>query len=209
MNALLVDDHALFRDALLSWLAERLPAVQWQVAGSLAQALDCLATTLTPPDLVLLDLQLPDSQGLDTLRAVLRHRPGLRVMVISAEAGRDLVLGAIDHGARGFVPKRADGDLMAAAMRSVLAGGVYLPAIATLDEAVPATEEAVSGDAGLSPRQLEVLRLVKDGLSNKAIMRALDMSESTVKTHLRAIFLRLGVDNRTQAAAAARRLGLH
>ncbi len=209
MNALLVDDHALFRDALLSWLAERLPAVQWQVAGSLAQALDCLAATATPPDLVLLDLQLPDSQGLDTLRAVLRHRPSLRVMVISAEAGRDLVLGAIDHGARGFVPKRADGDLMAAAMRSVLAGGVYLPAIATLDEAAPPADEAVTGDAGLSPRQLEVLRLVKDGLSNKAIMRALDMSESTVKTHLRAIFLRLGVDNRTQAAAASRRLGLH
>lgn len=204
MNALLVDDHALFRDALLSWMSERLPELRWQVAGSLAQALDCLAAA--PPDLTLLDLTLPDSRGLDTLRSVLRRHPGLRVMVLSADAGRDLVLDALDSGACGFVPKRVDGELMASAMRSVLAGGIYVPAIGALDEvtAAPAAEP----EGGLSPRQLDVLRLVEQGLSNKAIMRALDMSESTVKTHLRAIFLRLGVDNRTQAAAAARRLGL-
>ena len=119
----------------------------------------------------------------------------------------DLVLDALDSGACGFVPKRVDGELMASAMRSVLAGGMYVPAIGALDEP-PAATAAAEPEAGLSPRQLDVLRLVEQGLSNKAVMRALDMSESTVKTHLRAIFLRLGVDNRTQAAAAARRLGL-
>lgn len=207
MNALLVDDHALFRDALLSWMSERLPELRWQVAGSLAQALECLAAA--PPDLTLLDLTLPDSRGLDTLRSVLRRHPGLRVMVLSADAGRDLVLDALDSGACGFVPKRVDGELMASAMRSVLAGGMYVPAIGALDEPPAATATAAAEpEAGLSPRQLDVLRLVEQGLSNKAVMRALDMSESTVKTHLRAIFLRLGVDNRTQAAAAARRLGL-
>jgi DNA-binding NarL/FixJ family response regulator len=205
MNVLLIDDHALFRDALVLLFAHHLPDFRLLEADSIAQAVD---VTRRHDDiaLALLDLGLPDSQGMASLVALRAALPELTTVVLSADARRETIVAAIDAGAAGFVPKTARGAVLADALRTVLEGGVYVPAEALTAEAPGTADEAVL-DA-LSPRQVQVLQLLLQGKSNKLIGRALDLSESTVKTHLLAVFRRLEVNNRTQAVLAAARLGL-
>lgn len=206
MKLLLIDDHALFREGVAVLVEQRLPGVQLQLAGDLYAARGALATH---PDctLALLDLGLPDSHGLDGIERLREMAPALPIVVLSADDRPETVLGAIDRGAAGFIPKSADSAAFAAALREVLDGRVHLPRPALLG-----ADGATDGDdgeaLGLSPRQVDVLRLLVEGRSNKLIMRELDLSESTVKTHLQAIFRRLGVNTRTQAVVAAARLGL-
>jgi DNA-binding NarL/FixJ family response regulator len=156
-------------------------------------------------DVVLLDLALPDSQGLEALARLHEASPDARIVVLSADDSASTVRGAIDQGAAGFIPKTAQGSTLRAALDVVLGGGVYLPgspAQASPPDGAP--ERALD----LSPRQVEVLHLLIRGATNKHIARELSMAESTVKTHLAAIFRRLEVSNRTQAVFAAARLGL-
>jgi DNA-binding NarL/FixJ family response regulator len=205
MNVLLIDDHALFREALVLLFAHHLREFRMLEADSIEQATE-VAREHGDIALVLLDLGLTDSQGMASLTALRAALPELTVVVLSADARRETIVAAIDAGAAGFVPKTARGTVLADALRTVLDGGVYLPAQA-LAGPVPGTTDAAAIDA-LSPRQVQVLQLLLQGKSNKLIGRALNLSESTVKTHLLAVFRRLEVNNRTQAVLAAARLGL-
>lgn len=205
MKLLLIDDHALFREGVAALIEQRMPDVALQLAGNLNAARSVLAAH---PDcrLALLDLGLPDSHGLDGIARLRELAPALPIVVLSADDRPETVLGAIDRGAAGFIPKSADSAAFASALREVLDGRVHLPRQALLGAD---TAQADDGEAlGLSPRQVDVLRLLVEGRSNKMIMRELELSESTVKTHLQAIFRRLGVSSRTQAVVAAARLGL-
>jgi DNA-binding NarL/FixJ family response regulator len=205
MKLLLIDDHALFREGVAALVEQRMPGVALHLAGDLNAARSVLAAH---PDcrLALLDLGLPDSHGLDGIARLRELAPALPIVVLSADDRPETVLGAIDRGAAGFIPKSADSAAFAGALREVLDGRVHLPRQALLGAD---TAQADDGEAlGLSPRQVDVLRLLVEGRSNKLIMRELDLSESTVKTHLQAIFRRLGVSSRTQAVVAAARLGL-
>ncbi|MBS0442544.1 MAG: response regulator transcription factor [Proteobacteria bacterium] len=205
MKLLLIDDHALFREGVAALVEQRMPDVALQLAGDLNGARNVLAEH---PDcrLALLDLSLPDSHGLDGIARLRELAPALPIVVLSADDRPETVLGAIDRGAAGFIPKSADSAAFAAALREVLEGRVHLPRQALLGAD---TAQADDGEAlGLSPRQVDVLRLLVEGRSNKMIMRELELSESTVKTHLHAIFRRLGVSSRTQAVVVAARLGL-
>lgn len=206
MKLLLIDDHALFREGVAALVEQRLPGVQLQLAGDLNAARAVLAAH---PDctLALLDLALPDSRGLEGIERLREIAPSLPIVVLSADDRPETVLGAIDRGAAGFIPKSADSAAFAAALREVLDGRVHLPRQALLG-ADGATSIDDAETLGFSPRQVDVLRLLVEGRSNKLIMRELDLSESTVKTHLQAIFRRLGVNSRTQAVVAAARLGL-
>jgi DNA-binding NarL/FixJ family response regulator len=203
MKALLIDDHALFRDALGMLIGVRFPALQLLDAGSMAEG---LARLNEHPDLqlVLLDLNLPDTQGTSAIGLVRDHAPAVRVVVLSADDRPETVETAIELGACGFVPKTARGDTLAHALQITLDGGVYLPPAGLPPPAASITPESL----GLSPRQSDVLRLLINGHPNKLICRELDLSESTVKTHLAAVFRRLDVNSRTQAVVAAARLGL-
>lgn len=205
MNVLLIDDHALFRDALVLLFEHHLREFRLLEAESIGRAVE-VAREHGDIALVLLDLGLPDSQGMASLAALRAALPELTVVVLSADARRETIVAAIDAGAAGFVPKTARGTVLADALRTVLDGGVYLPPEA-LSPAGPGTPDAAAIDA-LSPRQVQVLQLLLQGKSNKLICRALDLSESTVKTHLIAVFRRLEVNNRTQAVLAAARMGL-
>lgn len=205
MKLLLIDDHALFREGVAALVEQRMPGVALHLAGDLNAARSVLAAH---PDcrLALLDLGLPDSHGLDGIARLRELAPALPIVVLSADDRPETVLGAIDRGAAGFIPKSADSAAFAGALREVLDGRVHLPRQALLGAD---TAQADDGEAlGLSPRQVDVLRLLVEGRSNKMIMRELDLSESTVKTHLQAIFRRLGVSSRTQAVVVAARLGL-
>jgi len=223
MKLLLIDDHPLFRDGLSLLIQHRLDLAEHGgaevlEAGGLQEALALLERHVDV-DLVLLDLGLADRQGLGTLTEWRELAPHLPVVVLSADDRAGTILAAIDQGASGFIPKTVEAPVMQEALRRVLSGGVYLPplptdAVLSADPVVAddegLREEPVGPDAtlGLSGRQLDVLRLLVEGKPNKEICRVLSLSESTVKTHLSAIFRKLKVSSRTQAVVAVARAGV-
>ncbi|XHS77013.1 response regulator [Burkholderiaceae bacterium UC74_6] len=206
VKILLVDDHRLLAEALADLIQVRFPSCAITHAFSLAEALSKLTDDVR---LVLLDLGLPDASGLEAVRAVRAHAQQARIVVLSADDRAETVRSAIELGASGFVPKQAKSDQLLRALSAVLDGSVTLPATAvaslTAESGVPASH---GEDLGLTPRQRDVLRLLIEGLPNKLISRSLGLSESSVKTHLDAIYRRLGVSSRTQAVLAVARLGL-
>lgn len=215
MKALLVDDHALFRSGLMMLLAARFPDVVMREADGLVPALARLAAE---PDieLVLLDLGLRDSDGLPTLRRLRAVSDDLTIVVLSAYDDADTVIAALNEGAAGFIPKSTRGQGVEHALRVVLNGGIYLPsavysAVAPLPGLTQSDEDRtaeVIDRLGLSSRQVDVLRLLTAGQSNKVICRELDLAESTIKTHMLGLFRKLDVTSRTEAVVAAARLGL-
>ncbi|HEY9068396.1 MAG TPA: response regulator transcription factor [Burkholderiaceae bacterium] len=218
MKVLLVDDHALLRDGLALVMEREFIGLNLLQAGTLAETRSVIDEH---PDvqLILLDLMLPDGDGKSALAWLREAVPGARLVALSADETSENILAAINGGAAGFIPKSVQADAMLEALRIVLAGGVYLPTAALERRATPRPESRhiaaawMPGarrpeDIGLSPRQADVLRMLIDGKPNKLISRELEMSESTVKTHLAAIFRKLDATSRTQAVVAAARLGL-
>ncbi|MEP6874805.1 MAG: response regulator transcription factor [Burkholderiales bacterium] len=208
-KALLIDDHTFLREALALVMAREMTLLTVLQAGDLAHARELLRAH---PDigLVLLDLTLPDGHGLELLPE-LREATAARLVVMSADDSEHTILAAIQAGAAGYIPKTLDSAGMLEALHLVMAGSVYLPprwlaGTQGVHAASPRTRDVA--DLGLSPRQGEVLRLLIEGRPNKSISRELEMSESTVKTHLAAIFRKLDANSRTQAVVAAARLGL-
>lgn len=212
MKMLLVDDHALFREGLKLLLRTLGGELDLDEAGDCAQALDKMSGQSY--DLVLLDMNLPGRGGLDALSALREAGPSTPVVVLSGEEDPHLVRGAIDRGAMGFIPKSSTPEILIPALKLALAGGVYLPP-AVLDTRVEAPHPAPAqpkaehaAPAGLTQRQMDVLRCVIQGKPNKVIARELDISEGTVKAHLSSVLHALGARNRTEAVYAAARLGL-
>jgi DNA-binding NarL/FixJ family response regulator len=217
MKVLVVDDHALIREALRGVLKELKDDVAVFEAADYRQA-----TRLVDehPDLglILLDLNLPDRNGLAGLIELRERYPAIATVVLSAVNDRDSVTRALDLGALGFIPKSAAREVMVSALRLIFSGGIYIPPdILARREAAPgqskpppaAAEVRPSSphDIGLTERQVEVLALMMQGKSNKAICRALDLAEPTVKNHVTAILKALNVSNRTEAVIAAGALG--
>jgi DNA-binding NarL/FixJ family response regulator len=213
MHILLVDDHVLFREGLKYLLRSLDAALEMDEAGDCSKALE--HTSVRSYDLVLLDLKIPGVAGLDALAALRDAVPAVPVVVLSGEDNPEMVRAAIERGAMGFIPKSSTPEVMIQALRLVLAHGVYLPR-AVLDAPAPgpsqaATSQASGGQAklaGLTPRQMDVLRCVIQGKPNKIIARELDVSEGTVKAHLSSVLHVLGTRNRTEAVYAAAKLGL-
>lgn len=209
MKCLLVDDHALIRDALGMLIRRHHPQVELICVGRLSEA---LAQLEADPEiaLVLLDLILPDSQGAGTVQAVCGRAGEPRVIVLSADDHPDTVMAALTAGAASFIPKRADFAVLDEALRTILAGGVVLPPTVQAPETSRPGRPPDSGDdlgQLLTQRQIDVFRLLVEGKSNKLIARELALSESTVKTHIQAIFERLDISTRAQAVVVAARRG--
>jgi DNA-binding NarL/FixJ family response regulator len=212
LKILLIDDHVLFRAGMRHLLRQLNDALDLDEASNHAEALARL--TSKAYDLVMLDMSLPDLSGLaalDSLRTVVPDTP---LVVISANEDANFVRKTIEHGAMGFIPKSSTPELLIHALDLVLARGVYLPQ-ALLDKPAPhpdpnqpAAEANAAELAGLSKRQMEVLRGVISGKSNKAIAQDLSLSDATVKAHLTLTFRALGVTSRTEAIYAAAKLGL-
>jgi DNA-binding NarL/FixJ family response regulator len=192
---LVVDDHPLYREGMMSALRAQLSGVEVLAAASAEEGLEVLAAD-PEVDLVLLDLRLPGMDGLSALATYAARFPAVARLLVSGAEEPALVRRAFAAGASGFLPKSMSVAEVSDAIRQVLAGGVY----------VPGADPAPSA-ASLSLRELEVLRLLGEGYTNKQIARALDITERTAKAHVAAIFEALDVDNRTQAVLAAQRLG--
>jgi DNA-binding NarL/FixJ family response regulator len=153
------------------------------------------------PDIVLLDLELPDSSGLDAITRLSRTVPEAKVVMFTVHEAEDTVTAALKAGAMGYVQKGAPADEIAAAIRDVHSGRTHVQA--QLAANVIAGLRGRHGGGDLSARERQVLRLVAGGRSNKQIAASLDITERTVKFHVTAIMNKLGVDNRAQAAVAA------
>ncbi len=216
MKVLLVDDHPLILSALQAMIQELDPDVRVTAVGSAAAARAALAAD-ADFDLVLLDLQLGDASGFDVLVEMRKAHPALPVVVISASDRASDVIQAIDLGAMGFVPKRASNDTLVDALRLVMAGGIYVPAMhlggsqgpgSRAPVAIPVAESATYQvtpsfeELGLTPRQADVLTQLLQGKPNKEIARRLGLSVETVKDHVQAVLRALGVSSRTQAVLA-------
>ena len=203
MKILVVDDHALIREALRGLFRDLKPDATLLEA---ADAADAMALLAEQPDiaLVLLDLSLPDRDGLGLLTELRARYPGTSVVVLSGFADRANVVQALDRGALGFIPKSAGREVMTSALNLVFSGGVYIPP-EILGSRSPAavTAQLPPIDLGLTGRQADVLALMMQGKTNKAICRRLDLAEPTVKNHVTAILKVLGVSNRTEAVLAA------
>lgn len=187
-------------------------SLEMDEASSCAQALEHVAGRNY--DLILLDLNMPGLNGLDALAALRDAASDMPLVVLSGETDPRVVRAAIEGGAMGYIPKSSMPEVLIQALRLVLAHGVYLPPL-VLDAAyaTPAPAPALPQCAstvlpGLTPRQMDVLRLVIRGKANKDIARELDLSEGTVKAHLSAVFQALDVHSRTEAVYAAAKLGL-
>jgi DNA-binding NarL/FixJ family response regulator len=208
---LIADDHPLFRLALVQALRGAVADAVISEAATLAEARRALAADAAT-DLVLLDLHMPDSHGLMGLAALRAEFPAVAVVMISANDDPLVVRRALEYGAAGFIPKRADLAELGAALAAVLACEEYVPpALRGAVERVAASaadRELAAKLAALTPQQFKVLERVAQGRLNKQIADELGVQERTIKAHVSAIFEKLGVRNRTQAGVALRALEL-
>ena len=227
MKILLIDDHPIFRAGLELLLRQLDPEAEVFHAGNCADGIGMAREQ--PLHLVFLDLQLPDGDGLDCLRILKETRPGLPVVIVSGqEVDRTLVERALDLRAMGFVPKSENPDMIGAALRAALAGGVFLPmslfgqpktqAAETWDRqrqfvppAIAASSERANyslpppckpEDLGITPRQTDVLRLLVQGMPNKRIATRLGISVPVVKKHVSDLLAHFHVVSRTQLVAS-------
>ncbi len=199
---LVADDHPMCATALTMAAHVIDPAILVDSAGTLSEAE--ARARVAVPDLVLLDLMLPDVQGFAGLALVRGLLPGTPIAIVSSRDEEAVMRQALALGARGFVSKASPLDQMVAAIRVLLGGGQWFPD-GLLGAPAPADDTAARVGT-LSVAQLRVLRAIADGRQNKQIAYDLQLAEPTVKSHLAAIFRKLGVSNRTQAVLAYRAL---
>lgn len=201
IRVLIVDDHRLVRDGLRSLLAA---AGDIEVVGTAADGAAVVATAATcDPDVVLMDLSMPAVDGVTATRLLLADRPGVRVVALTTFSEHQQVAAAFEAGAVGYLLKDSAPETLFDAVRSAFAGHAPIdPRVAAA--LLPGRRGQPTAAAGLSARELEVLRLVSTGLANKQIARTLGISEHTVKIHLGNVFRRVGVADRTAAALWAR-----
>jgi len=192
LSLLLVDDHQIFLDGLSLALAPLCADLQIRTAESAAAAEICLQDHSF--DLILLDLRLPDMPGLELLQRWQQQGRMTPVAVLSASDSNLDAQAALAAGALGFISKSANSDALRQAVTRVLLG-----------ETLPSPQ--ASDKPQLTPRQLEILQLLAEGLPNKSISRQLGVSEDTVKTHLKSLFQELAVHTRTACVSAARQRG--
>jgi DNA-binding NarL/FixJ family response regulator len=187
-------------------LAEDLGAEQVREAESLDEAIEIL-TNEGAGDLVLVDLKMPGMSGAEALTALRDGFPSAKIAVVSAWEERADIISALSAGVHGYVPKSLPGKEMAAALRSILEGRIFVPASLGQREAAPAQLRAGPSDAKdkLTARQRDVLAELLKGLASKEIARKLNIAEGTVKIHLAAIYRALGVRTRAEAIATLSR----
>ena len=219
MKILIADDHELFLKGLEMVLSDFFPQAELVKARNYD---DIFAALEKQKDfnLLLTDLAMPGARWLDALKRIHEQIPDTPIIILSAVFDREIVQKTLELGAAGYVPKTSSNAVILSAVNLVLSGGVYIPPellqgtsrnefdMLKQLENVPENQDPSEKAKILTPRQIDVLRLIAKGASNKQIAYELGLSEGTVKLHVTAILKLLNVCNRTGAVAAATQLGL-
>ncbi len=209
---LVVDDHPLYCDAMAASLSSAFDMPEVRAVNSLKDALAAIADGLLP-DLVMLDLRLPDVTGLGGILKLKEALQDVPILVISADSGDETIQAAMDAGAAGFIPKDAPRTVIADALARIQDGAKYLPPgfcppTRGSERSVVSLHEVSQRIADLTPQQSRIMGLICAGKPNKQIAYELSLAEATVKAHITALLRRLGVRNRTQAAVLVNSVGL-
>lgn len=208
MKILLIDDHALFRSGIETMLTSLEPQIE------IISFSDCKLAiqSVQEPDainLILLDYNIPGSETKSNINNVRDNFESAKIVIVSGEDDPGKIVTAIDLGVSGFIPKSSEPQVLIAALKLILAGGVYLPSEvlryqgSQSKDAESVKEKAINPIDNLTERQLEVLMHVIDGKNNKTIAREINLSLGTIKAHLSAAYSVLGVSNRTEAVVLA------
>lgn len=211
MKIAIADDHPLFRAALMQAVNECVPNASIDEADSFEQLTQSIEAT-PELELVFLDLHMPGNEGFTGLAQLQNNHPDLIVIMVSSDERPEVMRKAITFGAAAFIPKSVDLATIARAVNSVLDGETWLPEDIEKqidDEQAQKNQELAKQLAKLTPQQYNVLALVADGQLNKQIAGILNIKENTVKKHVSAILLQLGVHNRTLAGLAYQQLMLN
>lgn len=204
VSVLIVDDHAIIRKGLSDLFGAR---PEFEVVGTASDGLDAVRrASESRPDVVLMDLSMPGIDGVEATRQVLHASPESKVVILTSFTEADRITQAVAAGAIGYLLKDAEPDALVAGVRSAAAGDAPFDARAA--RALLPTHAKPRVEDQLTPREIEILKLVTTGLPNKSIARQLGISEKTVKTHLTNVFATIGVADRTSAAIWAERTGL-
>ena len=203
IRLLVADDHPLLREGLVAVLSTQHDFEVVGEAGNGAEAVQKVAQL--QPDVVLLDLEMPEMDGVEALKRMQEHNPGVRVIIFTAFDADDRILAAVQAGAQGYILKGAPRDQVFDAIRIVHAGDSLLqPVIASkLLRQMSQNTEPHDESSSITPREMEVLGLLAQGLQNKEIAGQLGITERTVKFHVGSILGRLNAGNRTEAVAIA------
>ena len=204
IRVVIADDHAVVRTGLAELLSTVSDVELVGAAGDGEHAVALCAEQR--PDVVLMDLEMPDVDGIEATRRIKAAQPETAVVILTSFSDRERILRALDAGAAGYLLKDAEPDELRRAVQAAARGDVPLDPKAA--RAVLSARAAVSPVDALSQREREVLAMVAEGLPNKLIARRLEISEKTVKAHLTSVFRQIGVTDRTQAALWAQRNGI-
>jgi DNA-binding NarL/FixJ family response regulator len=219
IRVLIVDDHAMVRQGLRTFLElQDTSALSIEVAGEAANGVQAVELARqVQPDIVLLDLMMPEMDGIQATSKIMECSPNSRVIILTSFGEEDKVLPAIRAGAQGYLLKDIPPNELVEAVHEVYLGKVQLHpevarklmrAVAAKQEEPTSSQAAIRSDDGLTDREQEVLQLIADGMNNREIAARLVISEKTVKTHVSNILGKLNLDDRTQAAIYALRHGL-
>ncbi len=219
MKILIADDHELFLKGLELILSDAFPAAELVKAKDYNEIFDAIADS-NHFDLILTDLAMPGARWLDAQQEIHSKLPETPIIILSAVFDKEIVQKTIELGAAGYIPKTSSNAVILSAVNLVLSGGVYIPAellhgtsedefdmLKNL-ESIQENKDIRENIKILSPRQIDVLKLIAQGKSNKQIAFELGLTEGTVKLHVTAILKVLNVYNRTGAVAAANQIGL-
>jgi len=207
IRIVVVDDHALFRAGLVSLLSDY---PEFRVVGEAGDGRAALEVVRARhPDLVLMDVNMPVMDGVQAAAVMRETYPGLRILMLTVSRHDDDLFGAIAAGADGYLLKNAEPEDLHRSIMQVCEGkGVLDPDVTGRVLQVIAGSEPPGSSAGLSQREVDVLRLLAAGKTTSLIAQALFISENTVKTHVRRIFEKLNVHNRAEAVSKALSLGI-
>ena len=207
-QVLIIDDHPLFREALGTAVGLAWPATRSRQVSSVKEALAVLDVE-RDIDIALLDLNIPGVNGFDGLLQLRTRHPRLPVLVVSGLEDERIIDEAITYGAAGFLPKSLGRDVLATAIGTILAGNVYVPEnfrAASDDAGARMRTELIERLLSLTPQQLRVLFMLREGLLNKQIAHELDVGATTIKKHVSEILRKLKVYSRTQAVIEVSKL---
>jgi DNA-binding NarL/FixJ family response regulator len=207
---LIIDDHPLFREALHSAIDMVYSSSETVEAASMGEAMKLLNKGATAFDLALLDLNIPDTKGFEGLLTLRSKFPRLPIVVVSGHEDARIIREVVSYGAAGFIPKSVKKTELAAAIQKVMEGEVFLPPSyeepPDEDDEEKQRREMIERLSSLTPQQLRVLQMLRDGLLNKQIAYELQVGETTVKAHVSEILRKLNVFSRTQAVIEVSKL---